>query len=81
MLLDVVEVARSHTSLALAEEFARILKENGIMDKVSIVDSKGDMHTNSRSWARLVISLRTMHRPTTRWLMSCQIVLPASKVK
>ena len=34
MLLDIVEVARSHTGLNLATAFAKILEEFGISDKV-----------------------------------------------
>jgi hypothetical protein len=36
ILLDVVEVAHSHTGLVLATEFARILREFGIENKVSV---------------------------------------------
>ena len=35
MLLDIVEVASSHSGVNLAEEFAKILKDFGISDKVS----------------------------------------------
>jgi hypothetical protein len=35
ILLDAVEVARSHMGLALVEEFAQILKQFGIDHKVS----------------------------------------------
>lgn len=35
MLLDLVEVARSHSGINLAETFANILEEFGIQDKVS----------------------------------------------
>jgi hypothetical protein len=34
MLLDIVEVARSHTGLNLALAFAKILEDFGISDKV-----------------------------------------------
>lgn len=34
MLLDIVQVARSHTGLNLAAAFAKILDEFGISDKV-----------------------------------------------
>ena len=34
MLLDIVEVARSHSGLNLAAAFAKILEEFGISDKV-----------------------------------------------
>ena len=43
MLLDVVEVARSHTGLHLAQAFADVLKEFGIDTKVSIYV----LHTNA----------------------------------
>jgi predicted RNA-binding protein with TRAM domain len=36
MLLDLVEVARSHSGVNLAEAFVNILDEFGIEDKVSI---------------------------------------------
>ena len=35
MLLDIVEVALSHSGVNLAEEFAKILNDFGISDKVS----------------------------------------------
>lgn len=35
MLLDLVEVARSHSGANLAEAFAKVLEEFGIEDKVS----------------------------------------------
>jgi hypothetical protein len=35
MLLDLVEVPRSHSGANLAEAFANVLKEFGIEDKVS----------------------------------------------
>ena len=35
MLLDVVEVARSHSGLNLAAAFAKVLEDFGINDKVS----------------------------------------------
>lgn len=34
MLLDIVEVAKSHSGVNLAEAFAHMLKEFGIEDKV-----------------------------------------------
>jgi hypothetical protein len=36
MLLDIVEVAKSHSGVNLAAAFAHILDEFGISDKVSI---------------------------------------------
>jgi len=35
MLLDLVEVAKSHSGVNLAEAFAKVLKEFGIEDKVN----------------------------------------------
>lgn len=35
MLLDLVEVAKSHSGTNLAEAFAKVLEEFGIEDKVS----------------------------------------------
>ena len=35
MLLDIVEVARSYSGVNLAKEFAQILKDFGISNKVS----------------------------------------------
>jgi hypothetical protein len=35
MILDIVEVARSHSGLNLAAAFAKILEDFGISDKVS----------------------------------------------
>ena len=37
MLLDLVEVAKSHTGVNLAEAFAKVLQDFGIEDKVSII--------------------------------------------
>ena len=34
LLLDIVEVAKSHTGVNLAAAFAKILKDYGISDKV-----------------------------------------------
>ena len=35
MLLDLIEVARSHSGLNLAAAFAKVLEDFGISDKVS----------------------------------------------
>jgi hypothetical protein len=35
MLLDIVQVAESHSGVALAAAFAKILEDFGILDKVS----------------------------------------------
>jgi hypothetical protein len=37
MLLDLVEVAKSHSGVNLAEAFAKVLKDFGIEDKVSFI--------------------------------------------
>ena len=37
MLLDLVEVAKSHSGANLAEAFAKVLNEFGIEDKVRII--------------------------------------------
>jgi hypothetical protein len=37
MLLDIVEIAKSHTGITLAEEFARILEEFDVASKVSVL--------------------------------------------
>jgi hypothetical protein len=39
MLLDIVEVAKSHTGVNLAAAFAKILEEYGISDKVIVIIS------------------------------------------
>ena len=36
MLLDIVEVAKSHTGVNLAAAFAKILEEYGISEKVIV---------------------------------------------
>lgn len=37
MLLDLVEVAKSHTGVNLAEAFRNVLQDFGIQDKVSLM--------------------------------------------
>jgi hypothetical protein len=37
MLLDIVEVAKSHTGVNLASAFAKILEDYGISDKVVMI--------------------------------------------
>ena len=39
MLLDIIEVAKSHSGMNLAATFAQILDEFGISDKVSMLPS------------------------------------------
>ena len=45
MLLDLVEMAESHTGVNLGTTFASILKSFGIKDKVSISEI-GSVHTH-----------------------------------
>jgi hypothetical protein len=40
MLLDLVEVARSHSGVNLAAAFAKVLEEFGISDKVRLLLNK-----------------------------------------
>ena len=47
MLLDLVEVAMSHSGLNLAAAFARILNDFGIADKVSIQTNHDEYKLNS----------------------------------
>ena len=42
-LLDILEVAESHTGMALAREFERVLQDFGISDKVRCGRSDGDV--------------------------------------
>ena len=44
--LDIVEVAKSHSGLTLATEFARVLREFGIDDKVSLVSGSHEIRTH-----------------------------------
>lgn len=39
LLLDLVEVAQSHSGMNLAAAFAKILEEYGISDKVGVIDN------------------------------------------
>jgi hypothetical protein len=47
MLLDLVEVAMSHSGLNLAAAFATILNDFGIADKVSIQTNHNEYKLNS----------------------------------
>jgi hypothetical protein len=47
MLLDIVEVARSHSGLNLAAAFAKILDDFGISDKVNKQFSSNRVNTHS----------------------------------
>ena len=67
MLLDIVELACSHSGFNLAAAFAKILEDFGISNKVSklsyvegLIDLL-DMHRSSQSPA-------TMHQTMTQWL-------------
>ena len=44
LLLDIVEVAESHTGVNLAAAFAKILDDYGIFDKVIIIHSLNDIY-------------------------------------
>ena len=44
MLLDIVEVAKSHTGENLAAAFAKIMEEYGISEKVISINSKLNIH-------------------------------------
>lgn len=47
MLLDIVEVPKSHTGINLALAFTKVLKEFGIRDKVSIQKEEDNVLTFS----------------------------------
>jgi hypothetical protein len=62
LLLDLVEVAKSHSGVNLAAAFAKILKDFGIEKKVSFLDhlhEKWDL-----PWNRFSVSHATMHHQT-----------------
>ena len=67
MLLDLVEVAQSHSGLNLATAFAKVLDDFGISDKVSLnfCFSFGDS-----LFCRYSASLVTMPHQTIQWLTS-----------
>jgi hypothetical protein len=46
MLLDIIEVARSHSGLNLAAAFAKILEDFGISDKVRLRIRCGEISTH-----------------------------------
>ena len=48
MLLDIIEVAHSHSRLNLAAVFAKILDDFGISDKVSQCFQVNSLSTHSR---------------------------------
>jgi hypothetical protein len=79
MLLDIVELARSHSGFNLAAAFAKILEDFGISDKVSklsYVEGLIDLLDTCRS-SRLPA---TTHQTTTRWLKNSPICLTTSQV-
>ena len=54
LLLDIVELAKSHTGLNLAKAFAKVVKDYGIDHKVSIhrhLNMDPVAHQMDRSWA------------------------------
>ena len=61
MLLNIVELARSHSGFNLAAAFAKILKDFGISDKVSHL-SCGEGVINSLDTCRSSQSPATMRR-------------------
>ena len=65
MLLDIVELARSHSGFNLAAVFAKILEDFGISDKVSHL-SCGEGVINSLDMCRSSRSPATMHRTMIR---------------
>ena len=65
MLLDIVELACSHSGFNLAAAFAKILEDFGISDKVSNL-SCGEGIINSLDMSRSSQLPATMHQTTTR---------------
>jgi hypothetical protein len=64
MLLDIVEVAKSHSGVNLVEAFAKVLEEFGIKDKVSYITLRTEFYLPfmSSSLVSPVIMLLTMIR-------------------
>ena len=46
MLLDIVEVAKSHSGINLAAAFAKILDNFGVTDKVNYIQQSVKPHTH-----------------------------------
>jgi hypothetical protein len=65
MLLDIVELARSHSGFNLAAAFAKILEDFGISDKVSKL-SCGEGVIDSLDMCRSSQLPATTHRTMTR---------------
>jgi hypothetical protein len=66
ILLDVVEVAQSHTGIALAREFVRVLREFTIEHKVSAAINRILKYSHDSSCS---VSLATTPPLTIRRLM------------
>jgi hypothetical protein len=65
LLLDIVEVAKSHTGVNLASAFAKILEDYGISDKVVTISSKFEillLNKRTRFLESPVITHQTMTR-------------------
>jgi hypothetical protein len=68
MLLDIVEVAKSHTGENLASAFAKILEDYGISDKVLIsTDYYNNFTDRLTSYSALPA---TTHRTMMPWLIA-----------
>jgi hypothetical protein len=65
MLLDLVEVAKSHSGANLAAAFAEVLEDFGISDKVRLMFFKKEI-IRSFFLPRSSASPLTMHRTTIR---------------
>ena len=65
MLLDLVEVAKSHSGVNLAQAFANVLKEFGIEDKVSFNIARLDYNWDLPYHFRSSVLPATMHPTTT----------------
>jgi hypothetical protein len=79
MLLDIVELARSHSGFNLAAAFAKILEDFGISDKVSKLSYVEGL-IDSLDTCRFSQSPATTHRTTTQWLKNLPICLMTSQV-
>ena len=49
MLLDLVQVTKSHTGATLAMVFAKILEDFGIVHKVSLINKANFLDTHTKS--------------------------------
>jgi hypothetical protein len=66
MLLDIVELARSHSGFNLAAAFAKILEDFGISDKVSKISYSVEIIIDLLNTCRFSQSHATMRRTTTQ---------------